>query len=438
MLFLENTPYQVPDNPFRGPLPKMRNKDHKEGLQEALMGIRAPFLFSAEKPLEFNGACVGIDMSTETFNAAVTTVITAIERGYYSTRDPTPLGTNEWARLSCSMLAAVGRGYYRQYSTEKESILDKVRAEAIDPNPLPKNPTLFHRLAAIADDIGTHIGVDQEGYQDWYLTLKNKFNTKATKATAAEVDEKWLQWKANHLDRLAERNKHEIAAQARDKGIDYFIETGQRLGLHITRGTATPSSIPTPKIGRKRTASGSLPRQGSETPMMRKAIPLEHCAASPTTPRGRTISPCTPIRMQTDSSSPQKTVPPPELKAKGALDLDTIMAVIKAVVGPEIQSAMAPYANKIAALEEASMHTSEGNKDPHHSAKEPPAPKGVEASIWAPMNPTQHTNTEGNNFTPVTCNEQGKKAKNKANCHGSTGPWVRVSEFQGSFPKESE
>jgi len=182
----------------------MRNKDHKEGLQEALMGIRAPFLFSAEKPLEFNGACVGIDMSTETFNAAVTMVIAAIERGYYSTRDPTPLGTNEWARLSCSMLAAVRRGYYRQYSTEKESIPDKVRAEAIDPNPLPKDPPLFHRLAAIADDIGTHVGVDQEGYQDWYLTLKNEFNTKATKAAATEVDEKWLQWKANHLDRLAE------------------------------------------------------------------------------------------------------------------------------------------------------------------------------------------------------------------------------------------
>ena len=121
--------------------------------------------------------------------------------------------------------------------------------------------------------------------------------------------------------------------------------------------------------------------------------------------------------MQTDSSSPQKTVPPPEPEAKGTLDLDTIMAVIKAAVGPAIQSAMAPYANKITALEEASMHTSEGNKDPHRSAKEPPAPKGVEASIWAPMNPTQHTNTEGNNFMPVTRNERGKKAKNKANAN---------------------
>ncbi|KAH9959392.1 hypothetical protein BGW80DRAFT_1449125 [Lactifluus volemus] len=144
----------------------MRNKEHREALKSALEGIRAPFLFDTEEPLVFNGACVGIDMSTETFNAAVTTVTAALERGYFSTRDPTPLGPGDWARLSCALLAAVGRGYHRQYSTEKESTLDRVRAEIIDPDPLPKNPTLFHRLAAIADDVSTHIGTDQEGYQD--------------------------------------------------------------------------------------------------------------------------------------------------------------------------------------------------------------------------------------------------------------------------------
>jgi hypothetical protein len=84
MLFPEITPYRAPDNPFRGSLLKMRNKEHKEALQEALTGVRAPFLFSTEEALEFNGACVGIDTSAEDFNAAVTMVIAAIERGYYS------------------------------------------------------------------------------------------------------------------------------------------------------------------------------------------------------------------------------------------------------------------------------------------------------------------------------------------------------------------
>ena len=121
MLFPENTPYRVPNNPFRGTLPKTRKKEHREALNDALMDMRATFLYSTEGPIEFDGASVGIDMSTENFNAAVTTVIAAIERGYYSTRDPTPLGTSEWARLSCTILAAVGRGYHRQYSTEHES-----------------------------------------------------------------------------------------------------------------------------------------------------------------------------------------------------------------------------------------------------------------------------------------------------------------------------
>src|SRR5258708_6913049 len=195
MLFPEKTQYQLPENPFRGALPKMQNREYKEALQDALGIVRAPFLFSTEEPIQFNGACVGAEVPTETFNNAVNLIIAAIERGYYTSRDPTPLGPSEWARLSCAILAAVGRGYHQQYSTEKESTLDKIRAEVVDLDPLPKNLTLFHCLAAIVDDISTHVGVDQEGYQDWYHTLKNDFNTKATKAAVAEVDEKWLDGK---------------------------------------------------------------------------------------------------------------------------------------------------------------------------------------------------------------------------------------------------
>ncbi|KAH9973463.1 hypothetical protein BGW80DRAFT_1252048 [Lactifluus volemus] len=293
LLFPESTQYRVPVNPFKGALPKMRNKEHREALKIALESIRAPFLFDTEKPLTFNGDCVDVDMTTETFNAAVTTVVAALERGYFSTCDPTPLGPTDWARLSCALLAAVGRGYHRQYSTEKESTLDRVRAEVIDPDPLPKNPTLFHHLAAIADDLNTHIGPDQDGYQDWYLTLKKDFDTKATKAAAAEVDEKWLRWKSEQLDMLIHQHENEIAAQARCHGIDYFIATGQRLGLDITRGPSAAITTPTPTTGKKRTVSGSRPRQSSATPVMRKAAPIVNQAAffdTPDTPRGRPIA----------------------------------------------------------------------------------------------------------------------------------------------------
>ena len=193
VLFPENTRYRVPNNPFRGPLTQKLKKEHNRALQEALCSIKAPFFFELEKQIEFEGANVGADTSTENFNAAVITVIAAIERGYHSTRDPTPLNPTEWARLSCAVLAAVGRGYHRQYTTEQESHLEKVRAEAINPNPLTKkNPSLFHRLAAIAGDVSEHVDTDQEGYQDWYFTMKKEFTEKATKAAAAEVDEKWL------------------------------------------------------------------------------------------------------------------------------------------------------------------------------------------------------------------------------------------------------
>ena len=416
MLFPENTPYRVPNNPFRGTLPKTRKKEHREALNDALMDMRATFLYSTEGPIEFDGASVGIDMSTENFNATVTTVIAAIERGYYSTRDPTPLGTSEWARLSCTILAAVGRGYHRQYSTENESTLKRVRAETIDPNPLPKNPTLFHRLAAIADDINTHVGTDQEDYQDWYVTLKDEFNTKAAKAAAVEIDEKWLIWKANQLDLLAQQNEKDIIALAKDKGIDYFIATGQRMGLQITRGPTTMSSIPTPTLGRKRTISGSLPRSGRTTPVMRKAIVSGSHTDSPTTPRGRTI-PCVPVEMQVDPPiRPQETIPP-ETGKGNTLDLDTIMTVIKAAMGPAIQSAMAPIAAKISALEKATMTN---NPPPLNKPREPPAPEGVEASIWAPANLARTTNIESNDFTPVTRNERGKRAKNKTNANRPT------------------
>jgi hypothetical protein len=79
VLFPENTLYRVPENPFRGPLPKVRNKDHREMLKKALEGIRAPFIFNDEEPIKFEGACVGVDMSSEVFNAAVTTVMAALE-----------------------------------------------------------------------------------------------------------------------------------------------------------------------------------------------------------------------------------------------------------------------------------------------------------------------------------------------------------------------
>ena len=87
---------------------------------------------------------------------------------------------------------AVGRGYRRTCDLEQEQVIDKAKAEAIDATPIgPKYPTLFHRIAVTASDIETHVSTDQEGYKEWYVTLKDTFNQKAAKAATMEVEEKW-------------------------------------------------------------------------------------------------------------------------------------------------------------------------------------------------------------------------------------------------------
>ncbi len=136
---------------------------------------------------------------------------------------------------------------------------------------------------------------------------------------------------------LAQQYEQDIVTQVRNKGIDYFISTGERLGLCITRGTAIINNTPIPMIGRKCTASGSLPRQESMTPVLSRNTPMESTVTLPTTPRGRDTTPCAHVRMQTDTSpSLQGMVPTPTLETRGNMDLNTIMAAINAALGPTI------------------------------------------------------------------------------------------------------
>lgn len=144
-----------------------------------------------KEPIRCNGEAVGMETSSEDFNTTLTVVIAAIEWGYHSSQEPTPLGPTKWAWLSGAVLAAVGQGYCHQYTSEQESQLQKVRAEVIDPNPLTtKIPTLFH----------THVEPDLDGFQDWYIKLKEEFNVKVTKAAAIEIEEKFLSWKVYQFD----------------------------------------------------------------------------------------------------------------------------------------------------------------------------------------------------------------------------------------------
>src|ERR1700733_12526917 len=67
MLFPENTPYRVPDNPFRDSNAKELRETHKTALQDALRSVREPFLFYPVEPFAFEGTCVGVDTPSDSF-----------------------------------------------------------------------------------------------------------------------------------------------------------------------------------------------------------------------------------------------------------------------------------------------------------------------------------------------------------------------------------
>jgi hypothetical protein len=446
MLFPENTPYRVTNNPFRGPTSKGLSETHKIALQDALESVRGPFLFNPVEPYTFNGMCVDVEDSSDSFNSAVIMVIAAVERGFFSNRAPAPLGSSDWARLCSALLAAVGRGYHRQYTPDQETKLERARAGATDPNPLlSAYPTFFHRLGATAEEVAHNLEIDAreglDGYQEWYSTLKTDFNKKATKAAAAEVEEKWLVWKANELDRLAEAEKEEIGAKAREEGKSYFIETAERLGLQITReGVLTdPKTASAPTVGRKRTASGSTPRPApavlltpkatrvnpprlakrttstSPAPRGRVATPTPSPAASmeppptPPTPRPRkkTPAPLPTMRPGTEVSRPMQVPLPgppsatpdqPDTAALTATVLTKILARLEA-----LEKISMPPPTRLA---EVRSRTIQRPTSPQEGARP------LNNTGEYPLTPQQAEEEEGN-FTLVSRNGRGRKGKGK-------------------------
>jgi hypothetical protein len=467
-LFPVNTPYRVPENPFRGQITKALKEAHSTALKEALSDVQGPFLFDGVESFNYKGEQIGSDTSPENFDAAVITVVAAIERGYFPARDPTPLGPSEWARLSSALLAAIGRGYHRQYRPDKIMALDEARKRALDPEPIYENfPTFFHRLAATAEDLGPIVGEGMTNYQDEFLEIKKRCNEKATKAAATEVDEKWNEWKANELDRRASADELLIQTHTREKGVSYFIETAKTLGLHLTREEAPKSQTPTPKASRKRTISGTAPESIPTPTATRISLPRAAKRVPSASPsrRGRSIaardrssSPPRRGRVPTPSASslfrrsfeppapaaaPQMPPPsnpsatpievdsaPAPVQAAGPPSLEALMASIQAALGPAIQAAMAPYTAKLDALEKASM------PPPSLLPAAPPATRRARHQITAmptaPATPIAHQARLGQNAAPapaidpeegfITVARKGRKSKGTANTNGQTRP----------------
>ena len=228
---------------------------------------------------------MGVDLSAESFNAAVLTVLAAIERGYYPSRDPTPLSAQDWARLSCSLIAAIGRGYHRPNSQGNEATLEKVRKELIDPNPVAKQyPTLFHRLATMAEHLEFCLTPDLDNYQDWYGYLRHKIEKDIAKLATIEVEEKWREWKAEQIDRRAAAQEAEIANAVRNRNAAYFMSAAMSIGLSAVFEGPFDGPRPIPTTGKKRTASGATPTPGPSRQAAKRTDALEVTSVTTSTP----------------------------------------------------------------------------------------------------------------------------------------------------------
>ena len=419
------------DNPFKDADPEVIQELQKCSLRDTVNEARVPFSDNHSGLLVFNGNCLGKNISSEVFNSAATLVTAALEQGYYHKREPTPLSATNWANLACSLLAAVGRGYCCQYSDNKNSTMEKVRAEATDPNPLGKKfPTLFHRLTATVEHLQTHLAPDHEEYSEWYSSLVDTFNKKATKAAAVEVEEKWRIWKADEIDRRAADQEAEIAAAVRSRNMKYFFDAAASLGLKKNPQLTTETSCSTSTTGRKRMILGSTPRSGatkidaimldSPSATLRGWRPAMAGPSKPRTdpspsplPKKNPMVPQASISLSpkvTLNLGPRKNTPPTP-PTTGHLDINSITAAIHAAMGPAIRSVMAPYAARIEALECTTMPS-----PPSPMARNSQEQQSTQGNTIAPQPSPPSQPEDEEEFTLVT--RKGKSRKK----HGGTIP----------------
>jgi hypothetical protein len=123
--FPERRPYHCPGNLFTCLLSKKTKETYKCMASEVIDTLRVPFIWDNLGFFEFAGNNIGLNLPLEDFDAAVTMVIAAVECGYHHSCEPTPLDPRTWARLACTLTAAIGQGYNHQNTAANESTLER-------------------------------------------------------------------------------------------------------------------------------------------------------------------------------------------------------------------------------------------------------------------------------------------------------------------------
>lgn len=389
---------------------------NKRALEEATDEARAPLRYNPLEPFVFDETCFNHRITEGDFNSAVNIVVSSMDKGYFSTAISLPLSPSEWARVSCKLLAAIGRGYRRTCDLERESMTGKIRAEVVDPNPIgPRYPTLFHRIAATASDIETNVAPDQDGYRDWYLTLKKNFNEKAAKNAAGEVEEKWRRWKAEEIEKRAASQENEISAAVRNRNARYLFTAAEELGLTFASQNPPTDPFSTPTTGKKRTVSGSTPARGPSTPTpLRISLPraAKRTPSPADTPRGRVLAPMTLVSARTEPSpTPQSRKTPPNSQTQPNLGRKT-NTVVEPERHPAPQQAQQREDTSVASMLQLILTRLEALEQGTNRRAREPSP-GRTASAEGPS--VVHKDaTTNNDFVLVERNKQQKKGKGKA------------------------
>ena len=250
----KNLPAESLEDPHGYSPAEKLNEHHIREFEAFIAKARDPFSFTTDNHFSFNGSIEGQSNPEGVFNASAQLIIEVLQGGRDAPANPSTegVGTTDWARLTCALLAAMGRGYTLQYDQSRSiAEIRKGWDEAPDPDPLAtKYPTLFHRAAVTASLLDDQITADKDGFLSYATKLKADIHDIALKAAHAEVEEKTRQWKANQIERRTADLEKEISAEASRRNADYFLRAAAELGL---RPPPPPQAVPpAPKCGTPR------------------------------------------------------------------------------------------------------------------------------------------------------------------------------------------
>jgi hypothetical protein len=362
-------------------------------------------------------------ITEESLKTAVLTVVAVIQRGYHpNRRDLTPISAADWAKLSCLVLAAVGRGYDSQYTVELDGDFSRARAEAFDPEPLtPECPTYFHRLANTAESVARLVELTSalsDINQNTACVVSNRTDSGPAPSPTPMSTPNAMSLAVVLATPIAPKAPEPTPRRGRARMLTRSKTTAvlqdnanpaqdrERSVASRDQTTPVPDRSSSPKRAR-------APTRSTSSLFRRRLNPMEVDADAQTAPL-LTLSPRATVNLRV------KEPPPPPASGPPA-GFDNIMAAVQAALGTALTAAMAPWTAKIEALEKASKPPPVTRYPPPAippTAAPNPRPEGQGNQSAPPSHPPNPTVHRDPGFILIDRQSKKWKGKSKANTTG--------------------